>query len=146
MAEKVIIIGSGPAGWTSAIYAARANLLPLVFEGAYTEDNRLQGTTPGGQLYLTTEVENFPTWPHADSDAAPATARLARLGNRPQFITHERSIDATREFLKASAPNGNFTFLALPFPNHSDAWVLKDIPARATARAWLDERQKPRQP
>src|SRR5438067_13815562 len=63
MAEKVIIIGSGPAGWTAAIYAARANLLPLVFEGAISEDNRLRGTLPLGQLNLTTDVENFPGFP-----------------------------------------------------------------------------------
>jgi thioredoxin reductase (NADPH) len=67
MPEKVVIIGSGPAGWTAAIYAARANLQPLVFEGAITEENRLKGTTPLGQLNLTTEVENFPTWPHVDA-------------------------------------------------------------------------------
>jgi thioredoxin reductase (NADPH) len=67
MAEKVVIIGSGPAGWTAAIYAARANLQPLVFEGAISEDNRLKGTLPLGQLNLTTEVENFPTWPHVDA-------------------------------------------------------------------------------
>ncbi len=69
MAEKVVIIGSGPAGWTAAIYAARANLQPLVFEGAVTEENRQKGTTPLGQLNLTTEVENFPGWPHVDSHA-----------------------------------------------------------------------------
>ena len=64
MAEKVVIIGSGPAGWTAAIYAARANLQPLVIEGAMTEDNRIRGTLPLGQLNLTTEVENFPGFPH----------------------------------------------------------------------------------
>src|SRR5688500_13933909 len=64
MPEKVVIIGSGPAGWTAAIYAARANLQPLVIEGALTEDNRLRGTLPLGQLNLTTEVENFPGFPH----------------------------------------------------------------------------------
>jgi thioredoxin reductase (NADPH) len=63
MAEKVVIIGSGPAGWTAAIYAARANLQPLVIEGALSEDNRLKGTLPLGQLNLTTEVENFPGFP-----------------------------------------------------------------------------------
>src|SRR3954468_12937900 len=65
--EKLVIIGSGPAGWTAAIYAARANLEPLVYEGAVTEKNRIQGTIPLGQLALTTEVENFPSWPAGDT-------------------------------------------------------------------------------
>ncbi len=60
MAEKIVIIGSGPAGWACAIYAARANLTPVIYEGAISEDNRLKGTLPLGQLNLTTEVENFP--------------------------------------------------------------------------------------
>jgi thioredoxin reductase (NADPH) len=66
VAEHVVIIGSGPAGWTSAIYTARANLTPLVFEGAITEDNRVYGTLPLGQLALTTEVENYPGFPKGD--------------------------------------------------------------------------------
>ncbi len=63
MAENLIIIGSGPAGWTAAIYAARANLNPLVFEGAVTTENQIKGTLPLGQLALTTEIENFPGYP-----------------------------------------------------------------------------------
>ncbi len=63
MVEKIVIIGSGPAAWTCAIYAGRANLNPIVYEGAITEDNRLRGTLPLGQLNLTTEVENFPGFP-----------------------------------------------------------------------------------
>jgi len=61
--EKVIIIGSGPAGWTAALYAARANLDPLVYEGAISEENRIKGTLPLGQLNSTTDVENYPGFP-----------------------------------------------------------------------------------
>jgi thioredoxin reductase (NADPH) len=64
-----VIVGSGPAGWTAAIYAARASLNPRVFEGAVTEDNRLSGTLPLGQLALTTEVENYPGFPAGDLSA-----------------------------------------------------------------------------
>jgi thioredoxin reductase (NADPH) len=63
MAEKVVIIGSGPAGWTAAIYAARAKLEPLVYEGAVTNENQTNGTLPLGQLNLTTEIENYPGFP-----------------------------------------------------------------------------------
>jgi len=56
--ERIVIIGSGPAAWTAAIYAARANLNPLVFEG-----EPVGVDIPGGQLMLTTDIENFPGFP-----------------------------------------------------------------------------------
>jgi thioredoxin reductase (NADPH) len=74
VAENVIIIGSGPAGWSAAIYASRAELKPLVFEGAITDENRLNGTLPLGQLALTTEVENYAGFPSGDLEPYLKTA------------------------------------------------------------------------
>jgi thioredoxin reductase (NADPH) len=84
MSEKVVIIGSGPAGWTAAIYAARANLEPLVFEGATTFENQTKGTAPLGQLNLTTEIENYPGFPTGDTRAYLKTALPE--SNQPYWV------------------------------------------------------------
>lgn len=75
-------------------------------------------------------------WPYPDSDRDSARARLARLKGRPQFISHEGSVEATRAFL---GDTPQLTLVALPFPNHTDTWVLRDIAPRQRLRAWLAE-------
>ena len=91
MPENVIIIGSGPAAWTAAIYAARANLNPLVFQGnPFDERNRQNGTLPLGQLALTTEVENFPSWPAGDTRQYLKTALKPDDPDFPYWVAADK--------------------------------------------------------
>lgn len=76
-------------------------------------------------------------WPYAGSDRPSAARRLARLQGRPQFISHEGSVQETRAYLQEAAPDGAFTFQALPYRNHTDTWALRDIPERNTLRTWV---------
>jgi thioredoxin reductase (NADPH) len=101
--HNVIIIGSGPAGWTAALYAGRANLQPLVFEGAAPN-------TPGGQLMITSEVENYPGFPEGIQgpelmekfkaqatrfDVAVLTENIAKVdfSNRPFKVWSEDDVE-----------------------------------------------------
>lgn len=76
-------------------------------------------------------------WEYPESDRMAAAARIRRLGNRPQFISQERSIAETKQYLEKALPDGHFTFQALPFTDHTDVWVLRDIPERKAIRAWF---------
>ena len=98
MPEKIVIVGSGPAGWACAIYAARANLSPVVYEGAISEDNRIKGTLPLGQLNLTTEVGNFPGFP--DGILGP-DLMLAMRQQAERFGTRIITEDITRVVLSS---------------------------------------------
>jgi thioredoxin reductase (NADPH) len=103
LAEPVIIIGSGPAGWSAAIYAARAELKPLVFEGAITEENRLNGTLPLGQLALTTEVENYAGFPSGDLETfletaiAPERLRYMNIHEGKHAVTGPELMELMRQ-------------------------------------------------
>ena len=86
MAEKIVIIGSGPAGWSAAIYAARASLSPLVFEGTVKPE-----MIPLGQLAFTTEVENYPGFPFGNIRAFVESAvDKERHWNLPPAPDHKR--------------------------------------------------------
>jgi len=76
-------------------------------------------------------------WPYQGADRASALQRLQRLGNRPQWISHEGSTEATERYLKSTGVVGNWSFHALPFRNHTDDWVLRDLPLRAQLREWI---------
>jgi len=93
---KICIIGSGPAGYTAAIYAARANLEPTLFEGGAAVLEPL--TLPGGQLMITTEVENYPGFPKGIQ--GPELMVLFKA-QAERFGTRVRTADVTAVDLSA---------------------------------------------
>ena len=100
--ETLVIIGSGPAGWSAATYAARAQLRPLVFEGAISEKNRMAGTLPLGQLALTSEVENYAGFPHGNlggflDSALPKERRLMMPPHEGKGVTGPELMELMRQ-------------------------------------------------
>jgi hypothetical protein len=76
-------------------------------------------------------------WPYADSDPKSAITRLGRLNQRPQWISHELDTQPIELFLNQSGVTSAFTFTRIPYPNHTAAWLLRDLPERQKAREWL---------
>lgn len=77
-------------------------------------------------------------WPYPDSDKTSAQLRLQRIAGRPSFVI-DVNVTATRAYLESTGIQAPFTYHALPFRNHNDAWTLRDIPARRAVRNWLEE-------
>jgi len=118
--ENVIIIGSGPAAYTAALYTARADLSPLVFEGELS-----QSLLPGGQLMTTTEVENYPGFPDGitgpelmalfkaqaqrfDARVLPKTVTAADLSQRPFKISCGADTWEARAVIIATGANAKY--------------------------------------
>ena len=128
--EDLIIIGSGPAGHTAAIYAARANLNPLVFEGLLAG-----GIAAGGQLTTTTEVENFPGFPEGVSGPAlmeRMREQSVKHGTRIKSETVEK-VDLSRRPFRVMTANGTVEARALIIATGATARRM-DIPG--DARLW----------
>jgi len=106
--RKVVIIGSGPAGFTAAIYAARANLSPLLFEGL------TRGGIPGGQLMITNDVENFPGFP--EKIAGPAlmsSIREQAVRQGAEIVTWDvNEVDLRHSPFRLRAGDENADYLA----------------------------------
>lgn len=104
MTETLVVVGSGPAGWTAAIYAARASMNPLVYEGAGSRT-----MVPGGQLMFTTDVENYPGFPDGVGGIEMMTdfkKQAERFGTR---VTSEDVVEvdfSRRPFLLRTSEGG----------------------------------------
>ncbi|MEB3165855.1 MAG: thioredoxin-disulfide reductase [Cyanobacteriota bacterium] len=135
--ENLVIVGSGPAGYTAAIYAARANLSPLVITGFQ------DGGIPGGQLMTTTHVENFPGFPDGilgpdlmdrlkaqavrwGTRLVEADAEAIDLSQRPFRVTAEGRVILTQAVILATGASANR--LGLP---REDAFWSRGISACA---------------
>lgn len=127
---KLIIIGSGPAGYTAAIYAARANLEPILFEGFYSGP-------AGGQLMTTTDVENYPGFPNGVS--GPELMELFRkqaLRFGAQILTEDvEAVDFNRHPFTVHGKEHHFESLAVILATGATA-IRLDIPGAGDGEFW----------
>jgi thioredoxin reductase (NADPH) len=130
---EVAIIGGGPAGCTAAIYAARANLAPVMFEGGGLLLEPI--TTPGGQLTITTEVENYPGFPHGI--AGPKLMELMRAQaerNGAKVVTTDvTSVDLSVRPFRVVTGEGEFSAETVIVATGASARWL-DIPSEPKYR------------
>jgi hypothetical protein len=84
-------------------------------------------------------------WDWAGSDRASAKERLTRLRGRASFIAQELSTQNIQDYLRSTGADDPFTFQTIHFRNHTDAWVLRDIPERRALRLWIDDTLRRRQ-
>src|SRR3954470_1569204 len=121
---KVVIIGSGPAGYTAAIYTARANLEPVLFEGGGAIVEPI--TVPGGQLMITTEVENYPGFPKGVEGPelkALFKAQAERFGTRVR-TADVTAVDLSQRPFTVTASDGTVTADAVIISTGASAkWI-----------------------
>lgn len=114
--HQLIIIGSGPAGWSAAVYAARANLHPVLFTGSQ----------PGGQLTTTTDVDNWP----GDAEGVDGNALMARMQQHAERFDTKvifetiSAVDLSQRPFKLQADNGEYTCDALIISTGASAKYL----------------------
>lgn len=98
-------------------------------------DDEIAGLWRG--LIAHSHYDGVRTWPYADSDSTSALLRLSRFKNKPQWISHEVTVEKTEQYLrKAGLLHEEIRFVSLPYPNHSADWLLKDMDEANQARAW----------
>jgi thioredoxin reductase (NADPH) len=130
--HKLVIIGSGPAGWTAAIYAARAQLQPVVYIGVPKADPG--PILPGGQLMLTTDVENYPGFPkgiHGPEMMALFQQQAERFGTKVVGEDIVRCDFSQRPFILHSAGGGQVHALSVILASGATAnWLGLDSELR----------------